>query len=120
MDVVATSPAEAYRFLDDNRRKLFTPWNADVRVAGIFTAQKLTRQGRRLPKQVLLQYLWREDVPLEGPEFGRFSGQVASLPCGGTLALDQNGNVLAWSRKPGTDFEGAGEAAEQESVAAVG
>jgi hypothetical protein len=117
VDVVASSPAEAYRFLDDNRRKLFIPRNADVRVVGIFTAQKLTRQARRLPKQVLLQYLWREDVPLEGPEFGRFSGQVASLPCGGTLALDQNGNVLAWSRKPGTLFEGSGEAAEQEAAA---
>jgi hypothetical protein len=117
VDVVASSPAEAYRFLDDNRRKLFIPWSADVRVVGIFTAQKLTTDARRLPKQVLLQYLWREDVPLEGPEFGRFSGQVASLPCGGTLGLDQNGNVLAWSRKPGILFEGAGEAAEQEAVA---
>lgn len=115
VDVVASSPAEAYRFLDDNRRKLFIPWNADVRVVGIFTAQKLTREGRRLPKQVLLQYLWREDVPLEGPQFGRFSGQVATLPCGGTLALDQNGNVLAWTRKPGTLFEGKGDSAQRET-----
>lgn len=119
VDVVASSPAEAYRFLDDNRRKLFIPWNVDLRVVGVFTAQKLTREARRLPKQVLLQYLWREDVPLEGARFGQFAGQSASLPCGGTLALDQNGNVLAWTRKPGVLFavEGKGNArklAEQE------
>jgi hypothetical protein len=106
VEVVAGSPAEAYRFLDDNRRTLLIPWNVDLRVVGVFTAQKLTREGRRLPKQVLLQYLWREDVPLEGARFGQFSGQSTSLPCGGTLALDQNGNVLAWRRKPGVLFDG--------------
>jgi hypothetical protein len=31
--------------------------------------------------------------------------------------LDQNGNVLAWSRKPGTLFEGAGDSAKQEALA---
>jgi hypothetical protein len=115
VDVIAGSPAEAYRFLDDNRSKLFIPWNADVSVAGLFTARKLTREGRRLPKQILLQYLWREDVPLDGERFGRYSGQAASLPCGGTLALDQNGNRLAWARKPGTLFRGNGESARREA-----
>jgi hypothetical protein len=114
-DVIARSPGEAYRFLDDNRRKLFIPRNADVRVVGLATAHKLTREGRRLPTQILLQYVWREDVVLEGPRFGRYAGQAASLPCGGTLALDQNGNVLAWARKPGTLFEGAGESAREEA-----
>ncbi len=115
IDVIAGSPAEAYRFLDDNRRKLFIPWNADVTVTGPFTAQKLTREGRRLPKQILLQYLWREDVVLEGSRFGRYSGQTASLPCGGTLALDQNGNRLAWSRKPGTGLIGNTKGARTEA-----
>jgi hypothetical protein len=115
IDVVASSPAEAYRFLDDNRRKLFIPWNADVDIAGLFTAQKLTREARRLPRQILLQYLWREDVPLEGPRFGRFSGQSAGMPCGGTLALDQNGNLLSWARKPGSVPTGDSERARREA-----
>jgi len=115
IDVIAGSPAEAYRFLDDNRRRLFIPWNADVTVTGLFTAQKLTREGRRLPKQILLQYMWREDVVLEGSQFGRYNGQTASLPCGGTLALDQNGNLLAWSRKPGTGFSGDTESGRREA-----
>jgi hypothetical protein len=114
VDVVAGSPAEAYRFLDDNRRTLLIPWNVDIRVVGVFTAQKLTREGRRLPKQVLLQYLWREDVPLEGARFGSFSGQSTSLPCGGTLALDQNGNVLAWTRKPGVLLDGDSASARRD------
>jgi hypothetical protein len=114
IDTLASS-AEAYRFVDDNRRALFIPWNADVTILGPFTAQKLTREARRLPKQIILQYLWREDVFLEGPRFGRYSGQFASLPCGGTLALDQNGNVLAWSRKPGTLFSGTTMRAKTEA-----
>ena len=106
VDAIASSRADAYRFLDDNRRKLFIPPNADVVVADVCTAQKLTRQARRQPTQVLLQYVWREDVRLAGPQFGRFDGQATSLLCGGTLALNQNGELLAWTRKPGSQPSG--------------
>ena len=109
VDQIATSRAEAYRFLDDNRDRLFIPSNVDVIVSDLYSAQKLTRQARRLPEQVIIQYIWREDVRLNGPEFGRFDGQSTSMLCGGTLALDRNGNVLEWARKPGTDFEGSGQ-----------
>jgi hypothetical protein len=74
IDSISTSRANAYRFLDDNRRRLFIPRNVDVVVSGLATAQKLTREARRQPRQVLLQYIWREDVVLEGPQFGRFEG----------------------------------------------
>ncbi|MGY4456573.1 serine protease [Bradyrhizobium sp. LB13.1] len=103
------SRAEAYRFLDDNRDRLYIPANADVVVSDLHVAQKLTRQSRRLPKQIILQYIWREDVALEGPRFGRFEGQSASMLCGATLAFDHEGNVLAWSRKAGTEFYGRGQ-----------
>lgn len=99
---IAASRANAYRFLDDNRRALFIPFAADVVVAGLSLAQKLTITGSRQPKQLLLQYVWREDVPLQGERFGRFEGEMASMLCGGTLALDVDGNQLAWARKPGT------------------
>jgi hypothetical protein len=103
------SRAEAYRFLDDNRDRLYIPANADFVVSDLHVAQKLTRQSRRLPKQIILQYVWREDVALEGSRFGQFEGQSASMLCGATLALDHEGNVLAWSRKPGTEFYGRGQ-----------
>jgi hypothetical protein len=108
------SRADAYRFLDDNRRELFIPPNADVTVVDLSTAQKLTREVRRQPKQVLLQYVWREDVVLDGPQFGRFAGEATSLLCGGTLALNQNGELLAWARKPGSQPTGKSAAAEKE------
>lgn len=98
---IAASRANAYRFLDDNRRALFIPFAADVVVTDLSLAQKLTLDGRRQPRQVLLQYVWREDVPLEGARFGRFEGTTTSMLCGGTLALDIDGNRLAWARKPG-------------------
>ena len=109
VDRIAASRAEAYRFLDDNRDRLFIPDNVDVIVSDLYAAQKLTRQARRLPEQVVIQYVWREDVQLSGPDFGRFDGQSTSLLCGGTLALDRNGNVLEWVRKPGTGFQGSGQ-----------
>ncbi|WP_342241007.1 hypothetical protein [Inquilinus sp. OTU3971] len=99
---IAASRANAYRFLDDNRRELFIPFAADVVVTDLSLAQKLTVSARRQPRQVLLQYIWREDVRLEGERFGRFDGQTTQMFCGGTLALDIDGNRLAWARKPGS------------------
>lgn len=99
---IVASRANAYRFLDDNRRDLYIPFAADVTIVDVSIAQKLVVSGRRQPQQVLLQYIWREDVQLEGTRFGRFAGKTASMLCGGTLALDVDGNVLSWQRKPGS------------------
>jgi hypothetical protein len=115
-EAIASSRAEAYRFLDDNRDALFVPRYADVIVADLFTAQKLTREAQRLPKQIVLQYVWREDVLLDGEQFGNFNGRQTSMLCGGTLALDENGNVMAWTRKPGSVPAGRGEKAAAEAA----
>jgi hypothetical protein len=114
IDVIAGSRADAYRFLDDNRDKLFIPWNADVVVADLYAAQKFTRQARRLPRQVIVKYVWREDVVLDGVRFGQFDGQSTTMLCGGTLALDQNGDLLAWARKPGSQANGDSDAGRDE------
>lgn len=100
---ISRSRAEAYRYLDDNRNDLFIPENADIVVAEVFTAEKMAGAGRRQPKQIILQYLWREEIALEDQRFGAFSGKTASLLCGATLVLDENGSMLAWSRKPGSE-----------------
>jgi hypothetical protein len=117
VDTIASSRADAYRFLDDNRRRLFIPPNADVVVPSISRAQKFTRQARRLPEQILLQYIWREDVTLEGPQFGRYDGQPTTMLCGATLALNQNGECIGWSRKPGTQATGTSKDALAEQQA---
>jgi hypothetical protein len=114
VEMIASSRADAYRFLDDNRRRLFIPPSIDVTVVDVCTAQKLTREARRLPRQVLLQYVWREDVTLEGKHFGGFDGAATTMLCGGTLAFNQNGEVLSWARKPGTQPTGTNAAAIDE------
>jgi hypothetical protein len=111
---IASSRADAYRFLDDNRRSLLIPRNADIFVSDLSTAQKMTRQARRLPRQVVVRYLWREDVMLDDARFGQFAGQPTSMLCGGTLAMDENGEVLASVRKPGSQPAGEGQAAVEE------
>lgn len=100
---IGSSRAEAYRYLDDNRDKLFIPDHVDIIVDEVFTAQKMVGMGLFQPKQIILQYLWREELILKGREFGRFSGKTTSLLCGGTLVFDVNGSLLYWTRKPGSE-----------------
>lgn len=113
IDDISRSRAAAYRFLDDNRDNLFIPANQDVIVADLYEANKLTRQGRRLPRQIILEYIWREEVPLEGEEYGEYEGELTTMLCGGTLVFDQNGTLLSWFRKPGTQG-GSGKAWKDE------
>ncbi len=101
IDAIAASRGGAYRFLDDNRAKLFIPFNADIEVLEIVRANKYARDGRALPEQIVLQYLWREELVLDGKRFGRFAGARTTMLCGATMVLDQNGNLIHWVRKPG-------------------
>lgn len=101
VDAIAASRGSAYRFLDDNRDDLLIPANADLSVADVVRAQKLTHEGLQIPDQIILQYTWREEVELTGKGFGRFAGQTTTMLCGGTIVLDQNGNWIHWARKPG-------------------
>jgi len=102
-EVIGSSRAEAYRYLDDNRDRLFIPDHVDIVVDEVFTAQKMVGRGLFLPKQIILQYLWREDLALEGRRFGAFNGRTTSLLCGGTMVFDVNGSLLYWVRKPGSE-----------------
>jgi hypothetical protein len=111
---IGSSRSDAYRFLDDNRRKLFIPRQADLASVDVCTARKFTREARRLPAQVILQYVWREDVSLDGPQFGRFDGQKTTMACGGTLVLNETGDLVAWARKPGSQPTGRSSEAIEE------
>lgn len=102
IDQLSRSRAAAYRFLDDNRDELLIPAMQDIVVADLYDANKLTREGNRLPRQIVLEYIWREQVPLNGRQFGQFNGQSANMLCGGTLVFDETGTLLSWMRKPGT------------------
>jgi hypothetical protein len=107
VESIAASRGGAYRFLDDNRDDLLIPLNADLVVSEVVRARKLARDGRNLPDQIVVQYVWREEVLLEGQRFGHLAGERTSMLCGATLVLDENGNQVHWSRKPGSAPLGA-------------
>jgi len=102
LDDISRSRAAAYRFLDDNREDLLIPANRDFLIADLYDAKKRSRQNVPLPRQIILQYVWREEVSLSGPQFGKFDGSVTTMLCGGTLVFDDYGNVLSWAMKPGS------------------
>ena len=102
IDSISHSRAGAYRFLNDNREQLYIPLGTDLVVADLYDANKYGRAAMRLPRQIVLEYVWREDVVLDDARFGRFKGQITTLLCGGTLVFDDKGKVLSWARKPGT------------------
>lgn len=101
IDMVTRSNIECYHFLNDNRRRLRIPEHVDFTVAQVYTTDKVN--GARVPqrRQIVVQFLWREDIRLTGVRFGKYQGEWTTLPCGGTLVFDVTGNVLSDFRKPG-------------------
>jgi hypothetical protein len=106
---IASSRATAYRFLDDNRDVFSIPAYQDFEVVDLYDARKSAQDGRSLPKQTILQYLWKEEVELTGRQFGDYNGERTTMPCGGTIVFDANNTILFWSRKLGTITDNADE-----------
>jgi hypothetical protein len=102
IDDISRSRAAAYRFLDDNREALLIPAYQDFQVADLYDAKKRGRQNLALPRQIVVQYVWREEVLLDSERFGEYSGLHTTMLCGGTLVFDENGIALAWAMKPGS------------------
>ncbi len=99
---VANSRTAAYHFLNDNRDELQIPASQDFEIADLYYTDKVVGGYKRLPREIVLEYVWREDVMLEGDGFGALEGKFFSLLCGGTLVFDERGNILYWSKKGGT------------------
>lgn len=106
MDSLSRSRAAAYRFLDDNREYLLIPASRDFFVADLYEARKRGRQNLMMSRQIVLQYVWREEVELSGAQFGKYDGKTTWMLCGGTLVFDDNGTVLSWMMKPGSEAYG--------------
>jgi len=105
---VSRSRTAAYYFLSDNRKILRIPTHQDLRVVDLYDNSKYGAAAERLPREIVLEYLWGEEVELvNDPEqdlsFGRWNGKTYNLDCGGTLVFDGRGNLLSWFRKPGTE-----------------
>ena len=102
IDRLSRSRTDAYHFLHENRRQLCIPADQDIAVVDLYRTDKTVMGGGRLPREIVLQYAWREEVPLKGARFGRLNGETMSMMCGGTLIFDERGNVLHWVSKPGS------------------
>ncbi len=99
---ISRSKTDAYLFVNDNRRQLCIPAGQDIAIADLYQTDKAVQGIGKLPREVVVQYTWREDIKLEGKEFHRLEGEHTSLLCGGTLVFDSRGNLLSWQRKPGS------------------
>jgi hypothetical protein len=97
------SRTSAYKYIHSNREALHIPAKRDV-VVDVYAAQKVDRAFVRLPQEIIVQYIWHEDVPLKGKEFGALESKMMPLFCGGTLVFDDNANFRYWVNKPGTEF----------------
>jgi hypothetical protein len=105
IESITQSRAAAYRFLDDNRRILCIPSNQDFMVADLYEVNKYSEVAHRLPRQYVLEYLWREEVELRGSQYGRLDGQLVAMLCGGTLVFDDRGNNLSRFQKHGSHLD---------------
>jgi hypothetical protein len=114
-DLLASRVA-AYNYLHTNRKALRIPAQQDIVVVDVYAAKKVGRAHFHLPRDVIVQYLWAEDVPLEGGKFGPLEGMVVPLLCGGTLVFDENHNFEYWVEKPGTEVQETGEKAQEEAL----
>lgn len=100
---LAATPESAYRFLDLRREALGIPNDANLQVLRLYRTRKTTATGYNAPREVVIEFMWTEEVALEGKDrFGSLSGTRMPLGCGGTLIFDECENVLHYVLKTRT------------------
>ena len=82
------------RFLDENRSVLQIPPRANIQIKSLYRTKRTTASGYLPPEEVILEFVWNEDIELRGKEFRDLDEKRVTLPCGGTLVFDRRGNVL--------------------------
>jgi hypothetical protein len=102
---ISESRTSAYHFLNLNREELHIPYTQDIAVVDLYATHKEVENKRKLRKEIIIEYIWREDVPLKGSRFGKLEGKNIQLLCGGTLVFDGRGNILYFVNKSGTKIK---------------
>jgi hypothetical protein len=102
VDALSSSKTDAYDFLNANRGVLGIPPRANFEVLHAYRTRKLSADDYRPPREVILEFVWSEDVPLNGAEFGELRGASVPLWCGGTVVFSSTGNLLHYVLKPDT------------------
>jgi len=91
---IASTPADAYRFLDAHRPLFGIPYDANFLVQSVYRTNKKAKSGYRPPKEHIIEFVWSEDVTLSGSGFGDLKDTTIPLYCGGTVVFDSYGNFL--------------------------
>ena len=94
ISAIAGTSAGAYRFLDAHRKDFGIPFDANFSIASVYNTKKLSKSGYRPPREQIIEFVWSEDVRLDGQRFGALAGTILPLYCGGTVVFDSNGNFL--------------------------
>jgi hypothetical protein len=105
IDRIARSRTDAYHFLNENRRQLCIPAQQDISVVDLYQTDKTIMGVGKLHREIVLQYVWQEDVELKGAQYGAMEGELVPLLCGGTLVFDDRGNARSWLHKPGASAQ---------------
>lgn len=103
VDQIGATPTDAYVFLDANRELLQIPRTVNFEVHSLYRTRKVSAGGYFPPRELVLEFHWREDVVLEGPDHGLLQGEIFPLWCGGTLVFDSDGNVVHYVIKTRTE-----------------
>lgn len=101
LDEASRSRTAAYYLVHDNRELLDIPPEQDFVIADLYDCNKRRPGAERLPRQIVIEYTWREEVKLEEARFGSRQGETVHLLCGGTLVFDDRNNLLWWTAKRG-------------------
>lgn len=98
------SKRTAYDFIHENRKTFCIPPFAEIEITDVYQSEKMGRQNLLRPRQFVLEFIWKEEITLEGDDFPTLDGKKAALTCGGTLVFDENNSLLHYVLKPGTQF----------------
>ena len=119
VDAIASSRADAYRFLDDNRQQAVHPRATPMSsVADLSTAQKLTRAGAPAADAGAAAIpVARGCACSKARSSGASTARRRACCAAARWPSNQNGNVLAWARKPGSQPSGRARQAPGEEQA---
>jgi len=103
VEKLASSHTDAYDFVNANRSALEVPPTSNVDVINVYRTHKVSSGGFRPPQEIIVEFIWREELRLDGPRFGPLAGSTMPLWCGGTLVFSRDGNILHYILKQDTD-----------------
>lgn len=96
IDMIRSSRVGAYRFLDANRKAFGISPLRDFRVVGLATNHRELDRGYLPPAETIIQYVWEERVKLPA-DMRTTALDHAVVRGGGTVAVDDNVNLVHWS-----------------------